>query len=320
MPISKIKPTLKRLRGPILLALTAVVAQIAMTVFLPATEERGSALILARILSATAIGWAVYIFGDSFLAARLGILRLDVADNLRARQIATRLRVLRPMWAMLIVTLTLAAALTAIPWARQIGVSLFASAGIAGIALGIAAQPVLSNLIAGLQIAFTQPIRLDDAVVVENEWGWIEEIGMFHVVIRLWDLRRLVVPLRYFIEQPFQNWTRRSASIIGTVFWSLDYRAPMDEMRKKLDEIVASTPLWDGEVCVLQVTEAERNTIQVRALASAKTSPEAWDLRCLIREEMIVWLQENAPEALPHVRAEAEIRRRPDPDVEPRPA
>ncbi len=312
-----IRRILARLRSPAVLAVLAIALIIALDSF--AVDERitGPLRIAARILIVLAVGWGVYAVGDMFLGRRLRKLNLDVADNLKARQIATRLRVLRRMWAVVIVTLTLAAALTAIPWARQIGVSIFASAGIAGIAIGIAAQPVLSNLIAGLQIAFTQPMRIEDAVVVEGEWGWIEEIGLFHVVIRIWDLRRLVVPLRYFIDTPFQNWTHRSATIIGSIFWSLDYRAPVAAMREELDRILDSTDLWDGQVKVLQVTETTEHTIQLRALASSRTSPEAWDLRCYVREKMIDWLQENAPEALPRMRAEAQISRDAPPDSGP---
>ena len=209
--------------------------------------------------------------------------------------------------------ITVAAALTLLPGVRQIGVSLFASAGIAGLALGLAARPMLSNLIAGLQIAFTQPIRIKDAVVVEGEWGWIEEIGLFYVVIKIWDWRRLVVPLSYFIEKPFQNWTRESASIIGSVFWSVDYTAPVKAMRTKLEDICKTTPLWDGDVVNLQVSDTTDTTLTVRALASARNSPQAWDLRCYIREEMIAWLQETYPEALPRVRAEAQVQTRPVP-------
>ncbi|MCB1475376.1 MAG: mechanosensitive ion channel [Rhodobiaceae bacterium] len=217
---------------------------------------------------------------------------------------ATKLDVLRRIWVIVGGMATLAAALTVVPWARQIGISLFASAGIAGIAIGLAARPVLSNLLAGLQIAFTQPIRIDDAVVVEGEWGWIEEIGLFYVVIKIWDWRRLVVPLSYFIEKPFQNWTRSSASIIGSVFWHVDYRAPVDAIRSKLEEICRGTDLWDGDVVNLQVVETTSTTMQLRALASARNSPRAWDLRCLIREQMISWLQAEYPEALPRLRAE----------------
>ncbi len=266
--------------------------------------------IVGRILMVVAVGWTATTIIDALIKRRMARLDLEAEDNLAARKMATRLDVIRRIVLVIGAFITLAAALTAIPGVRQIGVSLFASAGIAGIALGLAARPMLSNLIAGLQIAFTQPIRLDDAVVVENEWGWIEEIGLFYVVIRIWDWRRLVVPLSYFIEKPFQNWTRKSASIIGTVTWDLDYRAPVKAMRAKLEDICKGTPLWDKDVVNLQVVEAAGSSITVRALASARTSPRAWDLRCLIREEMICWLQEEFPEALPHIRAEASIRRR----------
>lgn len=297
-----LKNILARLRVPAVLALCAVV--LTVTVRVPAVgEEIGETLSLfSRIFLVLAVGVAVLQLGDLFLHRNLARLELNVADNLGARRRATRLNILRRVWYIIIVVIIFAAVLTTIPWARQIGISLFASAGIAGLAVGLAAQPVLANLIAGLQIAFTQPIRIDDAVVVEGEWGWIEEIGIFHVVVRLWDWRRLVVPLNFFIERPFQNWTRESASIIGSVFWSLDYRAPLDAMRDKLGEIVKASPLWDQRVCVLQVTEADSNMIQVRALASARSSPEAWDLRCLVREQMITWLQAEYPEALPTLR------------------
>ncbi len=268
-----------------------------------------TARVLAEMFVALAAGWGLTTLVDGLIKRRLAALRLDHADNLAARKTATRLDVVRRVWIILGGVLTIAAALTVVPGIRQVGVSLFASAGIAGLALGIAARPVLGNLIAGLQIAFTQPIRIDDAVVVEGEWGWIEEIGLFYVVIKIWDWRRLVVPLSYFIEKPFQNWTRQTASVIGSVFWSVDYTAPVKAMRAKLEEICKSTPLWSGDVVNLQVTETDGKTMMIRALASARTSPEAWDLRCYIREEMISWLQEVHPEALPRHRAETSILR-----------
>lgn len=261
----------------------------------------------ARILLVLAIGLAIFRVGLAILDARMAGIDISVKDNLVARRRTTRLNMVRRLWMICVGVMVVAAALTAIPWARQIGISMFASAGIIGLAVGIAAQPVLANLIAGLQIAFTQPIRIDDVVIVEGEWGQVEEIGLFHVVIRIWDLRRLVVPLGVFIEQPFQNWTRESASIIGAVTWNLDYRAPVEAMRAKLDEIVKPSQLWDGEVCGLQVTEAEASTIQVRAIVSTRNAGDAWDLRCLIREAMITWLNETHPEALPRIRAEAEL-------------
>ena len=165
-------------------------------------------------------------------------------------------------------------------------------------------QPVLSNLVAGIQIAITQPIRIEDAIIVENEWGWVEEITSTYVVVRLWDWRRLVLPLTYFIQKPFQNWTRDGASLIGSVFLHVDHRAPVARMREKLSEIAAATPLWDGKVVNLQVSDARETTIEVRMLVSARNAPQAWDLRCVIREAMITWLQAEHPEALPRHRTE----------------
>ncbi len=277
--------------------------------------------VAARAFIIIAIGWAAATIIDGLLKRRLAGLKLNDADNLQARKSATRLDVVRRVWMVVAGVVTLAAALTAIPGVSQIGVSLFASAGIAGLAIGLAARPMLSNLIAGLQIAFTQPIKIDDAVVVEGEWGWIEEIGLFKVVIRIWDWRRLVVPPSYFIEKPFQNWTANTASIIGSVFWSLDYRAPVQEIREKLEAICKETPLWDGDVVNLQVTESQGTSITVRALASAKNSPEAWDLRCLIREQMIGWLQTEHPESLPRLRTDSVLASEEDtsPKVFPNP-
>lgn len=262
--------------------------------------------LVARVLLVASIGWLIITVVDALLKRRLSMLKLDQDDNLRARQSATRLDVIRRVWVVIGGVLTTAAALTIVPGVKQLGVSLFASAGIAGLAIGLAARPMLSNLIAGLQIAFTQPIRIEDAVVVENEWGWIEEIGLFYVVIRLWDWRRLVVPLSYFIETPFQNWTRKSASIIGTVTWEVDYRMPVQAMRDKLTEICEASQLWDQNVVNLQVVESKNQTLTIRALASARTSPQAWDLRCEIREKMMTWLQAEHADCLPRVRADVQ--------------
>lgn len=297
---------LKRARPPVLFALAgAAILAVPQTGLVTEWEKLGDwPDVVASICFIAAIGWTIGTLVDGLVKRRLAQLKYHEADNLQARKTATRLDVVRRVWIVLVGVVTVAAALTVIPGVKQIGVSLFASAGIAGIAFGLAARPMLSNLIAGLQIAFTQPIRLDDAVVVEGEWGWIEEIGLFYVVVRIWDWRRLIVPLSYFIEQPFQNWTRKSATLIGSVYWSVDYRAPISEMRDKLKDLCQSSPLWDGNVVSLQVTDAGGTSIQVRAIASAKNSSDAWDLRCLIREKMIVWLQENHPEALPRTRGE----------------
>jgi hypothetical protein len=195
-----------------------------------------------------------------------------------------------------------AAVLMTIPGVRQFGASLLASAGLAGLALGIAAKPVLSNLIAGLQIAMAQPIRLDDVVIVKGEWGRIEEITGTYVVVRIWDERRLIVPLNYFIENPFENWTRRTAELIGTVFLWVDYRLPMAPARTELERLCREAPEWDGRVCVLQVVDANEHAMQLRALVSAPDSSRAWDLRCRIREGLIAFVQREYPDYLPTTR------------------
>lgn len=191
-----------------------------------------------------------------------------------------------------------------IPGVRQLGVSLLAAGGAAGIIVGLALQPVLSNLLAGVQIALTQPIRIDDAVIVEGEWGNVEEITSTYVVIRIWDLRRLIVPLKYFLEKPFQNWTRESADMLGVVMLYVDYHVPVEAIRGKLKEILEASPHWDRKVSVVQVTDLKERTVEVRILASAAAAGAAFDLRCEIRERMIEWLREEHPEALPVDRIE----------------
>jgi small-conductance mechanosensitive channel len=202
----------------------------------------------------------------------------------------------------LLIMLTLSAALMTFPAVRQYGVSLFASAGIAGIVAGLAARPVLSNLMAGVQLAMTQPIRLYDAVIVENEYGTIEEITSTYVVVKLWDLRRMIVPLTYFIEKPFQNWTRENSSLIGNVMLYLDYTAPVDIIREKFSAILKESKRWDGQVCTTQVTDFKEGTMELRLLMSARSSGQAFDLRCEVREKLIDFLQREHPEALPHSR------------------
>ena len=312
--ISGKKRRLWPMSWPVLLALSGA-GLIGLSTLVPEADSRGLhgwAEYAGRVLIVCAVGWAVALLTDWRLAAAIDRADISVADNLSARKFRTRMLVLRRVAGVLLGVITLSVALMSIPVAREVGLSLFASAGVAGIVVGIAAQPVLANLIAGLQIAITQPIRIDDAVVVEGEWGWIEEIGLFHVIIRLWDERRLVTPLTYFNQNPFQNWTKQNASIIGSIFWSLDYRAPLEEMRAHLKQCCEDHPLWDGRVCVLQVTEARQDRIELRALASARSSPDAWDLRCDLREKMIVWLRAQAPYALPVQRLEGRFYREGD--------
>jgi len=293
-----------RLRRPSRLALLVVTA---FALVSAAVLPPGWIEVLTRVALATLIaiiGWITLIVLDVAVERYTGRLELDAEDNLNARKQVTQVRVLQRAGRLLIFLLTLGLVLATFESVRQYGVSLFASAGAAGLVLGFAARPVLANLIAGVQIALTQPIRLDDVVIVEGEWGWVEEITSTYVVVRIWDLRRLIVPLSHFIEKPFQNWTRESATIIGSVFWYLDWTAPIAEMREKLREIVENSPHWDGNVVNLQVTETDSDVIHVRALMTARTSPKAWDLRCEVRERMVEWLQREHPGALPRTRAE----------------
>ncbi len=298
---------LRQARRPIRLVfvLTALALSVPNVSLPPGLDQavRQSALVLIIVL----IGWTLILLTGYFTERSLRRHRLDTEDNLRARKFITQLRVLRRAVDILIVLVTAAVALMTFESVRQYGVSLFASAGVAGLVVGFAARPVLSNLIAGIQIALTQPIRIDDVVIVEGEWGWIEEIFATYVIVRIWDWRRMVVPLTFFIEQPFQNWTRETASVIGSVFWYLDYTVPVAEVREKLTELVTANPRWDGNVVNLQVTETDRDTVTLRGLMSARNSPTAWDLRCEVREAMVAWLQHEYPAALPRQRGELSI-------------
>ncbi|HSR55061.1 MAG TPA: mechanosensitive ion channel domain-containing protein, partial [Alphaproteobacteria bacterium] len=249
-------------------------------------------------------------FGDIIVER----FRIDHTDNLAQRQVRTRMLIISRICSAVVIIVTAALILMTFPNVRNVGVSLIASAGAAGLIFGLAARPTISNLIAGVQVALTQPIRIDDVVIVEGEWGWIEEITMTYVVVRIWDQRRLVVPLSHFIEKPFQNWTRNTADILGTVYLHADYTVPVPRLREELKRLVQDHPKWDGNVCGLVVTGAGERTVELRALVSAASSPDAWDLRCDVREGLIGFLQENYPECLPRVRAELDA---PGPDAPP---
>jgi small-conductance mechanosensitive channel len=229
---------------------------------------------------------------------------IDAADNLHARRIRTQTRVLARTLATLIGVIGFALALLTFPEVRSVGAGLLASAGVIGIVAGIAAKPIFGNLLAGLQIALTQPIRLDDVVIVEGEWGRIEEIGRTFVVVAIWDQRRLVLPLQYFIEKPFQNWTRTSAEILGTAFLWVDYGMPLAPLRAELERICRAAREWDGRVCLIKVTDASERAMQLRVLVSAAYAGKAWDLRCLVREALVAYMQCAWPQFLPRVRAE----------------
>jgi small-conductance mechanosensitive channel len=258
-------------------------------------------LSIALIAAITWLSTALLRVVEDFMSAKY---RIDIADNLQARRIETQVRVLRRTAVGVVILIGTAVILMTFPVIRTVGAGLFASAGLAGLVVGMAARPGLSNMLAGLQIALTQPIRLDDVVVVEGEWGRVEDIQTTYVVIRIWDQRRLILPLSYFIEKPFQNWTRVSADLLATVFLHVDYSMPVEELRGELYRILESTPLWDKRVWNLQVTDAGEHTVELRALVSCSDSSSAWDLRCLVREQMIKFLQQRHPESLPRTRAE----------------
>jgi small-conductance mechanosensitive channel len=294
-----------QIKGPLALALVAfaLAAALQTTPFsLAVSIPLGRLLLIAFIVLA---GWIAHVAVETGSDLYLRRFTLESDDNLLARKHITQVRILKRALHTLIVVVTLSAVLMTFEPVRQYGVSLFASAGVAGLVVGLAARPLLTNLIAGIQIATTQPIRIDDQVVVENESGRIEEITSTYVVVRLWDLRRLIVPLSYFIEKPFQNWTRESTDLIGTVFIYVDFTAPVDAIRAKLVEIVNASKLWDGQVVKLHVTDAKESSIELRALASARSASDAFELRCEIREQLIAFLQREYPGALPRAREES---------------
>lgn len=231
---------------------------------------------------------------------------LDVKDNYEARKAYTQFHMIENILIFLITVLGIGIMLMTFDAVREVGVSLLTSAGIAGIILGFAAQKLIATILAGVQIAFTQPFRIDDVVIVEDEWGRIEEINLTYVVVKIWDERRLVVPTTYFLEKPFQNWTRTEAQILGTVYILTDYQVPFIKLREELTRLLESTPLWDKRVNVLQVTDTKENTIELRALMSARDASIAWDLRVFVREKLISYLQNNYPESLPRTRVNIE--------------
>jgi small-conductance mechanosensitive channel len=248
------------------------------------------------------LGWIAAVIANIAMDRYVYGLKLDVSDNLVARKAVTQMGLLRQAVNVLMALLTVGFALMSFDSVRQFGYSLFASAGIVGIVAGLAARPLFENLIAGLQLAFTQPLRMGDAVVIANEWGWVEEITATYIVVRLWDWRRQVVPLSYLFQNPFTNWTRSSSSLIGSVYIYADYTLPMDRVRQAATRIVKDSPLWDGQVVNVQVSDAKDQVIEVRVLASAGSGGHAWDLRCEIREKLIAWIRDNHPESLPRVR------------------
>jgi small-conductance mechanosensitive channel len=255
----------------------------------------------------------ILVFAIAWLLIRLTAVLQDFVlskynitgkDNLRARRIYTQFRIIKKILVVAIAAIAVSVVLMSFEKFRQLGTALLASAGLAGIIAGLAARPALSTLIAGIQVALTEPISLDDVVIVENEWGWIEEITLTYVVVRIWDLRRLIVPLSYFLETPFQNWTRKTADLIGSVYLYVDYTVPVEKVREELQRILKDSTYWKGTVWALQVVDATEKTMQLRAIMDAANSSDAWNLRCEVREKLIEFVRRNYPEALPVMRTE----------------
>ncbi|WP_228461809.1 mechanosensitive ion channel family protein [Paracoccus liaowanqingii] len=301
------RPLLARSRGPVQLALVIVALSVAAR-GAPLTPEEGTmlrhALFLCFVACFTLVARSAL---QIWVALHLRRFRIDVEDNLLARKHVTQSRILQQVGSILIVTIGISAALMSFEGVRQYGVSLLASAGAAGLVAGLALQPVLRNLFAGIQLAITQPIRIDDAVIVEGEWGNVEEIGGTYVVIRIWDKRRLIVPLSYFMDQPFQNWTRSDAALIGVVMIYVDYATDIPALRTEAERIVRDSPLWDRDVFALQVTDFRETVTEVRILASARNAGRAFDLRCEVREHLLAYLQNTQPRAMPRRRGSMNV-------------
>lgn len=257
-----------------------------------------------EILNIVAFAWILVKLTDVARDLVRHKYAIEKDDNIRERKLITQLQFLRKVTVVLIIFVAVSLILLSFEPVRKLGTGLLTSAGVAGIVVGFAAQTSIANLLAGLQIAFTQPIRLDDVLVVEKEFGRVEEITLTYVVLRIWDNRRLILPLNYFIQNPFQNWTRTNSEVLATVYFYADYTLPIEPLRKEFDRLLQQTQLWDQKVSVLQVTDSKERTMELRALMSASSSGIAWDLRCYIREGLIGFIQQKYPQCLPKTRSE----------------
>ncbi len=298
----KLRVNIQKLKVPSLILIIIIAFKISSYLLGPDVTATLYINHLLNVLLISSIAWLLMrsvAFGKAQILNRYD---MDSKDNLDARRVYTQFKIIERIVNFLIIILAISLMLMTFKSIRNFGISLLASAGFAGIIIGFAAQKLLATILAGLQIAITQPIRLDDVVIIEKEWGWIEEITLTYVVVRIWDKRRLIVPTTYFIEKPFQNWTRKSSDILGTVYIYADYTLPISDIRKELTRIVKDDKNWDGKVNVLQVTDATEKIVEIRALVSAADSPSAWDLRVNVREKLIEYLQKNHPEALPKTR------------------
>lgn len=289
---------------PFQVAMTVVAVEAGVRAFAGDFTGRTVVIHLLVLAVIAAFAWLLAALALVVEDVSLERFRTDVPDNLRARKRQTQVKVLRRVTVAAVVVVALGVMLMTFPHVRTVGASLLASAGIIGVVAALAAQSTLGNIFAGLQLTFSDALRLDDVVVVEEEWGRIEEITLTHVVVQIWDDRRLIMPTTYFTTRPFQNWTRTGSAVLGTAEFDLDWSIPVQDMREELRTLLEQSQLWDGRVCVLQVTDAVGGTIRIRALVSANDAPTLWDLRCLVREHFVGWIRDRQPTSLPRVRAE----------------
>jgi len=293
-----------RIRGSFLVLLPLLSVSLSVSLFQEVMPEGALSVIhpIVHLLLIVSIAWVFIGLINYLQDTLLRRYQLEVKNNLQARRMHTQISIIKKIITVFIILLAFVAILMQFEALRSIGTGILASAGLVGIIVGFAAQKTIGNLLAGIQLAFTQPIRIDDVIVVEGEWGRIEEITLTYVVVRIWDQRRLILPISYFIEKPFQNWTRESSEILGTVYVSVDYNTPVEAVRDQLEKIVKESQNWDGKVCRLQVTDTTDKAMQLRALVSASNSGAAWELRCEIREKLNEFLSANYPDCLPRLR------------------
>lgn len=293
--------------APFRVALVLLAVQFAVrftTEHAAGTPWRRALLHFLVLVVIAAFAWLVASLVLAVEDVTMARFRAEESDNRQARRVRTQVVMLRRLTVAVVVLLAVAVMLTTFDSVRAVGASLLASAGLAGVIAGLAAQSLLRNVFAGLQLAFSDALRLDDVVVVEGEWGRIEEITLSYVVVRIWDDRRMILPTSYFTTKPFQNWTRNRSEVTGTAVFDVDWSVSVQAMREELQRVVEASDLWDGRVCGLQVIDATGGTVRVRATVSAADAAKLWDLRCHVREQLVAWIREQKPPALPQIRAE----------------
>jgi small-conductance mechanosensitive channel len=291
-------------RHPFRLLVALVAVWIAVALTFPDPEMAGGVNHLFRILTIAVTTWLAAGLLTFFIGLGMARYRTDTADNKIARRMHTQLAIVRRLGVAIIVILGIAAILLTFPGVQTLGASVLASAGLLSIVAGLAAQSTLANVFAGVQLAFSGAIRVDDVVIAEGEWGRIEEITLTYVVVHIWDDRRMVLPSTYFTTTPFQNWTRNSSELLGSIELDLDWRVSPSAMREHLDDILARTEIWDGRASVLQVTDAVGGFVRIRILVTAVDAPTLFDLRCYVREEMVEWIHGQDPAGMPRSRVE----------------